>query len=248
MRTYHVSRRAVLAGLAAAAVAGAGLARLPRLWEPPLDFEPMDAPAGFRRLAGGAVSGGPDPLAGLSADGAGAAPGGEALCPALFGEGVPPGAVPVASFSDYNCPYCRVLTERLARLEDDLGLAVRWHELPLLGQASVDAARGALAAARQGGYAPFHERLMKTAFRPTPAYLSEVAKSVGIDPERMVADMHSASVTDELAQSRRLAAAFGIAGTPALVVGRTLVVGEIDARTLRRLVAAERAAGGGPCA
>ena len=246
MATYQISRRTVLVGAAGSlALAGLGVAVARRLAAPSLHFAPLDFPAGFRRLADDAM-GGLSPLAGLERDGASFETPGD-ICEALFGA-VPDGKVPVASFSDYNCPFCKVLTKRLVALEGGLDLAIRWHELPILSPGSVEAARGALAAARQGRYAEFHDRLMRTSFRPNESYLRDMAQALDMDADLLIADMNDNSVGDELRQSRSLARLFGIVGTPALVVGRTLLQGAVDESTLRRLVAAERAEGPPPCA
>ena len=53
-------------------------------------------------------------------------------------------------------------------------------------------------------------------------------------------DMDGAAVSRRLAESAALAGLFGFAGTPALVVGRTVVVGAIGEARLRALIARER--------
>ena len=172
----RIGRRTVLLGAGALLVAGA--VRFTGR-EAPLDFELDPVLPGFRHMAGGGASRAAgarfDPLVGISAP---PDPAGEALrtavrgdpCRALFGGPPAPGTVPVASFSDYNCPYCRVTTERLATIEARSGGAVdvRWHELPLLGEGSQTAARAALAAARQGAYPAMHAQLMRSRLLPTP--------------------------------------------------------------------------------
>lgn len=247
------SRRALLRGILVLA-AGYGVVRLGvsaanRLLATDLEFQPISDPAGFRRLRGGASSAGFDILTGVGPSGGppGARQVGASLCESLFGD-VRPGTVPVASFSDYNCPYCRVLTQRLAAMHEasDGAIRVTWHEWPILGEASVAAARAALAAGRQGAYVAFHERLMRSSFRATPAFLAGLAADLGIDADRMIADMDSAEITAELGKTAALANIFGFVGTPALVVGRTVVQGEIDDYTLERLIALEREEGPPP--
>lgn len=227
-----------------------GLGGLVNLLADDLEFERLAEPAGFRRLDAGPSSIGFDPFFGLERDGqesrSPVANIQDRLCSALFGSGTPPsGVVPIASFSDYYCPYCRVLTKRLAALEASSNGTIRvtWHELPLLGQGSLDAAKAALAAGRQGAYTEFHRRLMRTPFRPSRAYIIDVADDLGIDGERMLFDIESPAVLREIDESRALAGLFGFIGTPALVVGRTALQGEIDDATLRRLIARERADG-----
>lgn len=220
------------------------------LWRGPaaLEFEPLARPAGFRRLDAGAVSAPFDPLIGL-----------EASAPILPGPRIPPEAVearlcawlfegagtapaPIASFSDYACPYCRVLTPRLAALEA-AGTPVAWHEWPLLGPDSVLAARAALAAKRQGAYAAYHARLMGGRGRPTEAGLLALATELGLDAGRLRADMRGPEVAAEIARADAMARLFAAIGTPLIVVGRTAVEGAIDEATLAQLIDLEREAG-----
>jgi len=242
-----VNRRGVLAGLAAAA-AGVAVWRSPLLTPPPLPLTEMEQPNGYRRLKAGPVSlagavfagldgAAPDPLhdtrAAVAAD----------LCAALF-DSTPPGAVPTAYFYDYQCPICRRLTPRLRDLS---GVALTWHDLAGLGPASELAARAAIAARAQGAFDAFHDRMMRAVFQPTDGYVTALAESTGIDAGRLTRDMQSAAVTDRLNRSRAVADLFGMAGTPGLVIGRTLVIGDVDDATLKRIVALE-AATPGPCA
>lgn len=216
------------------------------------EAEALATPEGFRALPLSNLSQGLDPLVGLEpAQVHEIAPDQVTgrLCDALFGmDRVPEGVVPIASFSDYACPFCRVLTPRLHELEATSAGAVRvkWHELPILGPASADGARAALAAAQQGRYADAHARLIRAAFQPTEAYLRVMAEDLGLDADLLLADMESPAIRAALTDSRALAQLFGMVGTPALVVGRTLVQGEISARNLSRLIEIEKAAGPPP--
>lgn len=150
--------------------------------------------------------------------------------------------VPIASFSDYNCPYCKILTPMLANLEaqsEDV-VSVTWHEYPLLGESSLLAAKGALAAKRQGAYLAFHRRLMRGRLLVTPEYLEELAKIDGLETEQFVLDLNGADVLQEIQTSTAIARLFGFIGTPALVVGRTAVQGAIQESTLKQLIEMER--------
>lgn len=225
---------------------GAGLfvwgvnAGLRRWAGPGLDFEPLDDPPGFRRMTAGQISrGAGNPLIGIgeSAPRPPHLPD-AALCGALFADRRP-GTLPVASFSDYFCPYCRVLTEELAKRETQGRITVTWHELPLLSPLSEPAARAALAASLQGAYPAFHARLMRSRVAAEPAYLRTLADSAGLDGDRLIADMEGAEVSERLRTARQLADRFRLYGTPALVVGRTLVLGSITPRLLDRLIELE---------
>lgn len=243
-------RRTMLAGAALLAVPVLAMrAAAPR--DEPFAFADIPGVPGFRRLDAGGVSAAmADPFVGLRAPDAPPPPEplpAGSLCAALFGpDPLPPGTVPIASFSDYYCPYCRDLTVRLAARADP-DLAIAWHELPLLGDASEAAARASLAADLQGAYAAFQARLLRAAFQPTDAYLTDLGASLGLDAPRLLADARGEEVARRLATSARAAATLRIAATPALVVGRTLVSGAIPETRLDALIALERAEGPVSC-
>lgn len=217
-----------------------------------LRFIPVDDPPGFRRLSLiGSTSSALDPFLGLAAPGEvddPVAPIAEQdFCVALYGlRKLSPGVVPVALFSDYNCPNCELLAEDLASLEADGTVHLKRHEWPILGASSETSARAAIAAARQGAYRIFARRLQRTSLVPIEEYLREVAHSAGIDADRLFADMASDATTRELHTSAALVRRFAFPGTPALIVGRTIVVGTIWRATLEALIESELSAGPPP--
>lgn len=237
---------AILAGAIAAGLTG----RTAYRWaQARFAFEALEDPPGFRRLAGGAVSQGiSDPFIGLE-DGKARAPlpriSAAAFCDKLFANRAE-GAVPVASFSDYLCPYCRVLTPHLFALQEAGRIAVTWHELPGLGPQSLAAARAAMAADAQGQYPAFHRRLMRAAFQIDRSYVTALAESVRLDVPRFLADFDSPATAGRIGQSAALAGRFGFVGTPALVVGSTGVMGAMPLARLDALVDVEANANG-PC-
>lgn len=219
-----------------------------------LAFTPIAEPEGFRRLSLlGATSSAIDPFAGLETDDDVARPESDgravSLCRDLFGtDGIAAGIVPIAFFLDFNCPNCDLLVddiETLRRSSPD-AIHVTWHQWPILGAGSEISARAALAADLQGAREGVSRRLQRTIFQPTPAYLRDLARSEEIDPDRFLRDMQGDEVSARLAASRALVRLFGFPGTPAFVVGRTVVIGTIRPSTLAALVTAERALGPPP--
>ena len=249
-----------LGGIALAyGVLSGGPRLMRRAFPPDFDFEPVPGLPGFRRIATGDVSAaaaGSPALIGLDAGVPDTVPAGmppAALsadpCGALFGEASVGGDVPVAYFVDFRCVWCRVVTPMLlARAEGaQAPIRIAWHDLPLLGDSSRIAARAAIAAGLQGRAAEWHARVNGGRVVPSPAYLRRIAEEIGLDPDRLIADMQSPATDRRLAISRGLADLFDFYGTPALVVGRSAVLGRIDAADLDRLIALERAAGKLPC-
>lgn len=211
-------------------------------------FEEVPGLPGFRRLNAGSLSGGLNPLAGLDeVERSREVRPDLSLCRDLWTAELAEGRVPVASFSDYNCPYCRVLTPELGALEAEGEITVSWHELPLLGETSRLAARAALAADAQGQYLAFHNRLMRTRFVPNEAYVFELAVSTSLDLHRFKVDYASPDIDARIAASLSLAEVLGLPGTPSLVVGRTIVIGAIPVPVLKRLIALEASDRVDPC-
>ena len=64
----------------------------------------------------------------------------------------------------------------------------------------------------------------------------QVAKSVGLDIDRMKLDMNSLDVDFEIRGNLRIARSLGLTGTPAFIVGTDLVPGATDLTTLREMV------------
>ena len=75
-------------------------------------------------------------------------------------KGNPNGDVVLVEFFDYACGYCRAANVHLDRLiKEDPGLKVVFREMPVLGEASVQAAHASLAAARAGRFPAFYDAL-----------------------------------------------------------------------------------------
>ena len=243
-----LDRRLFLLGGAIAVLAANKYSLFSPLFQKPLQFEPTGTPAGFRRLPGGLSSSGFNPFLGVSSRldpdvERAIADVNKNICKNLFGsKPVDDRVVQIASFSDYYCPYCRVLTQKLSRIEEKSNgkVVISWHELPLLGEASNLAAKAALAAKRQGAYIQFHKRLMRSAFRATPGYLDELATEIGVDPDQFFRDMAGEEIVQELLISAALAKIFVFIGTPAIVIGRTVIQGEIGDRMLGQIIDQER--------
>jgi len=108
-----------------------------------------------------------------------------------------------------------------------------------LGFPSQLAARAVIAAARQGAYDAFYDRLIRTTFVPNPAYLRSIAEGQGLDMDQFMTDMNSEVTDATLRASLALFRSYGFVGTPALVVGGTLINGVITPADLRALVKVE---------
>ena len=153
------------------------------------------------------------------------------------------GDVTVVEFFDYQCGYCkRALKTMEDLLETDANVRVVWKEFPILGPVSVVAARTAMAAQRQGRYLALHLALMREP-ELTEQKVFDIAEQTGLDMAQLRRDMEDPAIEAYLGEVRALARQLRIGGTPAFVVGDTLVPGVVDAAQMKELVAAARSGG-----
>lgn len=217
--------------------------RVYRAFQPPFEFADIRGLPGWRYLAAGPVSGGNIALLGIDtpSEAEKALRADIANAPCSVFEGGMPGAVPVAVFSDYNCPTCPETSEDVIELmEAGAPIHVSWHDLPILGPRSVEAARVAISADDQGAYLPVHRHLMRSSLRPGPAAMRALATEFDLDPDRLVEGAASARTSERINRANAAAAVFGLAGTPSMIVGRTIVVGRLRKQSLVKLIEIER--------
>ena len=151
--------------------------------------------------------------------------------------GNPDGDVTVVEFFDYNCPYCkRAMAEVQGLIAADPDVRLVYREWPILGEGSVFAAKAALAAREQGKYEEFHWALMGMQGRAEEASVLRVAEEIGLDVERLRADMDAPEIEEHIATSMQLTQALGFNGTPSFVIGDNLIPGFVEEEQLRSAV------------
>jgi protein-disulfide isomerase len=158
--------------------------------------------------------------------------------------GNPAGDVTIVEFFDYRCPYCKAVEPSLETLlKEDPKLRIVYKEFPVLGEASVYASRMALAARQQDRYRQFHDAMIATKGDINTEVIDRVAKSAGVDVAKAKAAMAAPEIDALIKRNYTLADALDISGTPAFIIGDTLVPGAADIAQLRELIAAARKPG-----
>ena len=160
--------------------------------------------------------------------------------------GNPNGDVTIVEFFDYQCGYCKVVFPRIEKLLiDDSNLRFVFKEMPILGPNSVFAARAALAARMQGEkqYVAFHKVMMASRGSLNKASVLRFATDAGLDVDRLKGDMEDDNINDMIRRNLKLADALSINGTPAFVIGDTIVRGAVDLLKLKILVERARNTG-----
>lgn len=152
--------------------------------------------------------------------------------------GPPDAKVTVVEFFDYRCPHCKNSLPDVKRLvETDHAVRFSFIEYPILTQDSVEAAKAAVAARRQGDkYLAFHFALMATTGSLPKERILSIAKDVGLDVPKLEKDMNDPAVEDVIKQSIALADKLHFNGTPTFVINNTIIVGELTHGELADLV------------
>jgi len=159
--------------------------------------------------------------------------------------GNPQGDVTFVEFFDYNCGYCkRAMTDMMELMKQDPKLKVVLKEFPVLGPASVEVARVAVAVRMQDKtgkkYLDFHQKLLSGRGQVDKARAIAAAKEAGLDAARIEKDLNSDEVRLTLEESLKLAEKLGLNGTPSYVIGPHVVVGAVGLEQLKEKVNSAR--------
>jgi protein-disulfide isomerase len=157
----------------------------------------------------------------------------------------PDGDITIVEWFDYQCPYCRKLEPELRQvIKDDGKVRLVWKDWPILGPASVYAARLGLATRYQGKFVEAHAALIGLDVKLTEAGARERLAKAGIDVDRALADLESnqEAVAAVLKRNNDQAAAFGFRGTPSFIVGKFRVPGVLTKEQFAEVIADARKA------
>lgn len=151
--------------------------------------------------------------------------------------GNPDGSVTVVEFFDYNCGYCKSMFQTvLDSLQAHKELRLVLIEFPILGPNSVIASKAALASRQQNLYGPFHKAMMNHRGSLNESSIMTLARGVGLNIEQLKSDMKDPEIDSYIEKNRSMAQKLEISGTPAFIVGSTLVPGTVPPEQFDRLI------------
>ena len=152
-------------------------------------------------------------------------------------------AITIYEFSDYNCGYCkRIFIDLQAVLAEQPDVRLVVKEFPILAETSVLAAKAAIAAQRQGKFRQFHIAMMNWRGRIDAEAIDSAGEEAGLDDKRLLKDMDDEVTAAILSRTRAAAAALEVRGTPALIIGETVIPGAISKDEILNLINQTRAA------
>ena len=157
--------------------------------------------------------------------------------------GNPGGDVTVVEFFDYQCPFCkRGHPDLMAEVEADGNVRLVMKDWPIFGGASVLASQLVLGAVEEGTYVAAQAALMATPARLSEDDVRDTLAAAGLDPAAMLAAYRQDRERWDglMGRNSRQAAALGLQGTPAFIIGQNLLPGALDRDRLRAAIAAAR--------
>jgi len=166
--------------------------------------------------------------------------------PMIFAAGPENASATMVEFFDYRCGYCRrALPVIQDLLDEDDDLKVVFLEFPILGPESVAASRAALAVLNldRSKYLDFHTALMNARVPLSEPVILAMAGEMGFGADQMKTAMADPAIDRALAANHQLAQALGVNGTPAFIVGDSIVPGAVPKAQLEQLIAEQRQGG-----
>ncbi|OYU49300.1 MAG: disulfide bond formation protein DsbA [Rhizobiales bacterium PAR1] len=158
--------------------------------------------------------------------------------------GNPNGDVTLVEFFDFNCGFCKKgLADIVKVIETDKNVRVIFKEFPILAPGSRDASIVALALREQfdkDKLLKFHVNLLNAKGSIGKELALGVAKDMGADLKKLEVAMASPGIPLALEESKLLADALGINGTPSYIVAEDLVVGARGYGELQKRIASWR--------
>ena len=152
-------------------------------------------------------------------------------------EGNAQGTVAIVEFFDYRCVHCRHVATTIDRLvSSNASVRVIYKNFPVLGEPSVLAARAAVAAQQQGGWAKLHRAMLAFPGDFTLENILTIGKSVGLDTARLKADMMAPETQKALRDNLTLAAALGLDATPSFVIGERVIRGALSPEAFQAII------------
>lgn len=148
--------------------------------------------------------------------------------------------ITIVEFFDYRCGYCKRSMDWVLEAAEDNPETVRvvFKEFPILSAESRTAALAALAAGEQGLYNEMHIALMESRSDFSAEAIDDIAREVGVDVEKMRADMRSTAIQTHVADVRQQAIEAGAEATPTFFINGQVIRG-FDQNSLNRILAEE---------
>jgi Na+:H+ antiporter, NhaA family len=150
--------------------------------------------------------------------------------------GSPDAPLELVMYGDFQCPFCTaaqpILRRVRERLDRRLRFAFRQYPLRELHPDAERAAQAGEAAAAQGAFWAMHDALYGLRGRLGAGDIVAAAERIGLDAERIRADLDAGTYAAEVQADVESGDAGGVTGTPTFFVNGVRHTGAFDAQSL----------------
>jgi protein-disulfide isomerase len=154
-----------------------------------------------------------------------------------FSIGSPDAPITIVEFFDYNCGYCkRAFPDIMKLTQKNPDVRVVFKEFPILGPASEQAARVALASKGDGKYFAIHQGLLNARGSVSGAALSSLIEKHGLNADEIVTRGKNKDIDAHIKDVRNLAQSLGVSGTPAFIINNQLFSGALSSDDMQSLI------------
>ncbi len=136
--------------------------------------------------------------------------------------------ITIIEYSDFQCPYCKKGSQIVHRVMNIYKGKVRliFKHLPLnIHKNAMTAARGAIAAEKQGRFKEYYTVLFNNQKKIDRNFILGTARSLGMNVSKFTRDMDSPEAEKIIRADMDEAKRFGITGTPAYVINGVALKG-----------------------
>lgn len=148
--------------------------------------------------------------------------------------------ITIVEFSDFECPFCASVAPTLKQIEETYQGSVRvvWKHLPLSSIHSYadGAAQAAEAAAQQGKFWEYHDKLFADQSKLAPEDLVQHAEDLQLDMDRFEADLLDPANRKEVADDTAEADALGVSSTPSIFINGRFISGARSFETYAKVI------------
>src|SRR5574341_917265 len=142
----------------------------------------------------------------------------------------------LVEYGDFQCPHCRKAHPIVKAVQRQLGPQLRfvYRHFPLtrIHPEAEHAAQAAEAAGAQGAFWQMHDRLFERQFALDDDSLTEYARELGLDAERIRGALDAGTYRDRVREDFMSGVKSGVNGTPTFFINRTRYDGRWDLEPL----------------
>jgi len=135
----------------------------------------------------------------------------------------------IFEFVDYNCGYCLKFHEQvLSVLNENQNTKLVIMQMPILGESSITLSKIVIAASFQNKFEEVHNYLYSSDRKSKMADILGDLFLMDIDIAQLEQDMNSEKVSDVILSHEQFVNKFKFNGTPAIIIGDTIIPGYIE--------------------